>query len=265
MLTLNIQGKTLKEVHNSIREMAMELEDETHVELPDDVVAVNVSPVTEAIEKLPEDLAGQAAIGQATLGPQPPEVEKLQAEIIDRHARHVTNPPHKETQPNLDVNGLPWDKRIHSANKTKNEDGSWRNKRGVDKAYLAQVTDMLVGSVVTPAAVIPKAPAPTVEVPKPATPLRSAPQEAQPVEQPSYANVDIPVENKPAHSVETFISNLPMVLTELVNANKLTQEYLSHLCEHFGVSAVWEIANDKTKASSLFEHLVDNGLVTKVG
>ena len=28
-----------------------------------------------------------------------------------------------------DSNGLPWDKRIHSANRTKNSDGSWRNAR----------------------------------------------------------------------------------------------------------------------------------------
>ena len=28
-----------------------------------------------------------------------------------------------------DTNGLPWDKRIHSANRTKNADGSWRNAR----------------------------------------------------------------------------------------------------------------------------------------
>ncbi|AFC22390.1 hypothetical protein F353_gp08 [Vibrio phage CP-T1] len=38
-------------------------------------------------------------------------------------------PPANDTGVELDVNGLPWDGRIHSANKTQNSDGSWRNAR----------------------------------------------------------------------------------------------------------------------------------------
>lgn len=36
----------------------------------------------------------------------------------------------------LDVNGLPWDARIHAGTKAKNADGSWRYMRGVDKENL---------------------------------------------------------------------------------------------------------------------------------
>lgn len=32
----------------------------------------------------------------------------------------------------LDVDGIPWDERIHSTNKTKTDDGRWRRKRGID-------------------------------------------------------------------------------------------------------------------------------------
>lgn len=39
----------------------------------------------------------------------------------------------------LDVNGLPWDERIHSSAKTKNADGSWRGKKGVAPTTLAAV------------------------------------------------------------------------------------------------------------------------------
>lgn len=34
---------------------------------------------------------------------------------------------------------LPWDERIHASTKAKNADGTWRTKRGVDKAEVAKV------------------------------------------------------------------------------------------------------------------------------
>lgn len=39
----------------------------------------------------------------------------------------------------LDVNGLPWDERIHSSSKNKNQDGTWRYTRGGDPAVRATV------------------------------------------------------------------------------------------------------------------------------
>lgn len=41
--------------------------------------------------------------------------------------------------PERDANGLPWDERIHSGTKALNADGTWRTKRGVDKALVAEV------------------------------------------------------------------------------------------------------------------------------
>lgn len=38
-----------------------------------------------------------------------------------------------------DVNGVYWDARIHAETKTKNKDGSWRQKRGVDADLVQQV------------------------------------------------------------------------------------------------------------------------------
>lgn len=59
----------------------------------------------------------------------------------------------------LDVNGLPWDARIHAGTKRKNADGSWTAKKGVDKAYAATVEQELrevpVTANPTPAPVIP--------------------------------------------------------------------------------------------------------------
>lgn len=52
-----------------------------------------------------------------------------------------------------DSNGLPWDERIHSANKSTNADGSWRNRRqpkdftGEWKEYIAEVESELKGGM----------------------------------------------------------------------------------------------------------------------
>lgn len=40
----------------------------------------------------------------------------------------------------LDSAGIPWNERIHSGTKVKNNDGSWRLKRNVDPALVTQVT-----------------------------------------------------------------------------------------------------------------------------
>lgn len=45
--------------------------------------------------------------------------------------------------PELDSNGLPHDERIHSVPAKANADGSWRARRGVDKALVAEVEAVL--------------------------------------------------------------------------------------------------------------------------
>lgn len=71
----------------------------------------------------------------------------------------------------LDVNGLPWDARIHAGTKRKNADGSWTARRGVDDATVASVTAELRGVPVaaTPAPVPVVAPAPAAFGELPAT------------------------------------------------------------------------------------------------
>lgn len=46
----------------------------------------------------------------------------------------------------LDVNGRPWDERIHASSKAKNADGTWRAKRGVASELVAEVEAELAGS-----------------------------------------------------------------------------------------------------------------------
>ena len=66
----------------------------------------------------------------------------------------------------LDSNGLPWDERIHAGTKSKNQDGSWKKRKGVPEDVMDAVTaelralypatkndDLLTGAATTPQAV----------------------------------------------------------------------------------------------------------------
>jgi hypothetical protein len=64
----------------------------------------------------------------------------------------------------LDSNGLPWDARIHTSSHATNADNSWRRKRGVDEATIAQVEGelkVLMSIPFTPTSPLPSAVAPT--------------------------------------------------------------------------------------------------------
>ena len=70
----------------------------------------------------------------------------------------------------VDKSGLPWDGRIHASTKAKNADNSWRYKRGLDAAVLAQVERELKALMAIPAAgpqLVPAPPAPAAAVPPP--------------------------------------------------------------------------------------------------
>jgi hypothetical protein len=54
----------------------------------------------------------------------------------------------------LDKNGLPWDERIHAGSRTKNQDGSWRYKRGVESRVVEPVEAELKALMGLPAPVI---------------------------------------------------------------------------------------------------------------
>lgn len=88
----------------------------------------------------------------------------------------------------LDVNGLPWDARIHSGSKGKNQDGSWKSLRKVDKSIVpgieAELRARMAGSTSAAAEVQsndapPPPPPPPVaqqqqETPPPPPPLETA-------------------------------------------------------------------------------------------
>ena len=50
----------------------------------------------------------------------------------------------------LDVNGLPWDARIHSRTKSKNANGTWKLQRGVDLKKVDEISQTLKATIDLP-------------------------------------------------------------------------------------------------------------------
>jgi len=106
-------------------------------ELRGDVVDTPVEPDTTSTqyESLSADGANVAAVVepvQDNTPPPPPASESTpdpKSEPATDAVEKVESADAPVESVELDINGLPWDGRIHSANKTRNADDSWRNSR----------------------------------------------------------------------------------------------------------------------------------------
>ncbi|AFC22685.1 hypothetical protein VchM-138_0006 [Vibrio phage vB_VchM-138] len=114
-------------------------------ELPNDDALV-LKHVGLALQNIAAELSGESVVQQPSLKQALGCTQRLEpvsddAPETDTTAQQYASlakdgviddtppPPANDTGVELDVNGLPWDGRIHSANKTQNSDGSWRNAR----------------------------------------------------------------------------------------------------------------------------------------
>lgn len=106
-----------------------------------------------------------AAADPSTTAPAVPPVFSTVAPVPPVPAAASTPaPPVASPAPaaTVDKNGLPWDERIHSSSRAMNADGSWRAKRGVQGALVAQVEAELRAQTPVPAAPVTTAPTPPV-------------------------------------------------------------------------------------------------------
>ena len=125
--------------------------------------------------------------------------------------------------PDCDINGLPWDERIHSSNHRKDSKGGWWAKRNVDPALKASVEAELRATLgaapVTTAPVI----APAAVIAPPALPgagLPPMPGAALP--DPAYAAL-----------VALIAQNTNSVANP---AGRLTDDWVKQVLTHFGVA-----------------------------
>lgn len=168
----------------------------------------------------------------------------------------------------VDVKGMPHLLEIHSANKSKNLDGSWRYKRGVDDATIAAIESQYKGATPAPAPVAPPILPPAVTLPPLAQPV-APPQVFAPVVVAPPVEVAAPAPTPmasitPAHTLATFKNNLTELLAQFINEGKINQEYIASLCAYFEVKDIWNVLASEKKCIELYESFIKAGLITEV-
>lgn len=187
----------------------------------------------------------------------------------------------------LDSEGIPWDKRIHAGSKAKVKAGTWRTKKGLDPAVLAQVKAELLHAInvaANPVAApaLPITPAtPAVAAPVIALPVNPALAVAPVVEAPIAnttpivpvtAPVVVPAAVAPVappvaapvggHTLASFKANMAMTIGTLITEGKLTQEYVNQLLAHFKVAQIWEVTDAQTE--EMFTTFVAHNIIVQV-
>lgn len=213
--------------------------------------------------------------------PGPFDVTELETSIAEKVSTFTSEDGNFRIDPNTrtvsvateapahDANGLVWDERIHSGSRALNADGTWRTKRGVDKALVAQVEAELRGSEETQEIValggaadpsqhdaeISEAAAQTVAPPAPPAPeappapLAPAATESAPVETAPSAPV------APSSAVSPFVSLMKRVTTAQ-GSGKLTQPRVKELLESLDKKSIMDLRTDEDALAS-FAVLLD--------
>lgn len=159
-----------------------------------------------------------------------------------------------------DSTGLVWDERIHASSKALNADGTWRTKRGVDKALVAEVeAELRATSPESIAAedaekyashetLSPEAPTPPAP-PAPEAPLVPAPTPTAPSPEPAESVPTLPA------GVSPFVALMKRVTTAQ-GAGKLTQPRVKELLESLDKKSIMDLRTDEDALAS-FAVLLD--------
>lgn len=153
----------------------------------------------------------------------------------------------------LDAKGMPWDNRIHAESKGKIADGTWRKKRNLDPALVAQVEAEL-RQVMGAAPAAPLAPA--VPAPPPTAPIApvvvSAPQVTAPPA-PAVAPA-APAGEVPADARGMFVALVGRA-SAAIQGQKVTQAEVNQCCVDAGVPALPLLANRLDLVAQVAAHI----------
>lgn len=171
----------------------------------------------------------------------------------------------KEIGEEKDSVGMPWDARIHVDSKAVKKDGTWINRRGLDKDFLASVEAELRGAKkdVPPFGSM-SVPQYNEAVAFPVAPAPVAPPVVAPVPAMPAPVVEQPMGIAAGHTVETFKKNLPLILMELTNAKKITPDYIKSLNVHFGVKELVDVVGDDKKINDLFNAFIQYKFINAI-
>lgn len=157
----------------------------------------------------------------------------------------------------LDSNGREWDERIHSSSRAVNADGSWRYKRGVDKALVLAVeagqnaNERVQRAIAAEAVETPGEPQPVASVPPP-PPVAPAPMESAEAAATTASDVPppppvaaAPVEQpgqQPVTPALTF-ADLMKRIGAAKRDGTLTDEQVASYCGALGIGGLADLAS----------------------
>lgn len=297
MYKIQVQGKTIRELRKSLIEMADSIvtkeEQELNTSIGDEngyegnIPATVPQPLGNVMNS---SLANTMSFPVPTSSPLPiaseisSSISQLSpAEVAFKSGQAIAA---ESVAPTIDARGLPWDIRIHASSKALTKDGTWRYKRGVEQAEINSVEQELtmkkmgsspapgIPSVPAPIAAIPSAAAPSPFGAPPASPFGTPPAyiPATPAVAPAPVAPMTPTlpsipqqQMTPAHSFETFKSNLIPLFSDLINRGKINQEWVEKVKAGYGLKEIWDLANNPQAAQEVFNGFVEYGFITKVG
>jgi len=142
--------------------------------------------------------------------PVPPEVVNIPAPPSPAEI-FMNSPAVAKSSVELDIQGMPWDLRIHARTKTKMKDGSWKKLRGIGPDVVKRVEAELK--------TVQNIPAPPPSVPVPAAPVTAA--------------AVIPA----AIAVPGF-SDLMTLVTKSITEGKLKRDQVVEVLKPFGIASL---------------------------
>lgn len=160
-----------------------------------------------------------------------------------------------------DANNLPWDERIHSSNRAKNADGTWRRRRGVDDVRFELIMDELRGEVApseapkpqSESATVAHSKAPTAIVPPslfaPPPPPPAAPNAPEVVPSAIFAETSAPAV-VPSSGVVNFAT-----LVDFIVKNKVDAATVTAACSAEGVASLAVLGAQPDKVAAVAKRL----------
>jgi hypothetical protein len=165
-------------------------------------------------------------------------------------------------QGEVDSEGIPWDKRIHSSSKKKVANGTWRLGRGVDENLAMQIKSEYRKN----APVQTQAPVQNFQNNPPVNqPVYNVPQTQAPVVTQTLPNPNPPQPqmNNGGHTFDTFKNNFAVIVAQLLTDKKIGQDYVNQLKSFFNITEIW-MANDEQKFMC-FTDFAKYGFIQQVG
>lgn len=159
---------------------------------------------------------------------------------------------------NIDSNGHEWDERVHASTKTKNKDGSWKRRKGVDDVEYANIL-----ASKAPAPALPVVNAPTIPTTPaaytPAIPAAALPPAAPPVPAAPLPPVNVPVARD--------FAGLLTKISELFQNAKITPAYPQTIVDRINpafnakVQTISDIGNDAGMVEFAWQCLEVDGII----